>query len=248
MRGASCGRHRQVGNLATTRSKSRKSGSGSVCGDPRYAFAKLSEVVRVLATEPGNAIERIFLSRRILFRLRPNDFPSSLRKEFGAILAEIDKRRTPTGYRMIGRTASRLASRLLDLWHAIGEAIGQIGAGETGLATAKPSAIAVSCDPEAPWSRSSVRFCQYLARPRLPPRLGQFALRAGTPCAMTAIPPITIRGALSSEGASQSAPSASSMREFSGPLAAGTSLNADPAGAHLDSGDHFSLLASPGTS
>src|SRR3954463_9763114 len=54
-----------------------------------------------------------------------------------------------------------------------------------------------------------------------------------TPCAITAIPPITIHGAPTSESAPLSADSASSIRDRSGTRGAGTPLNAGPAAPHL---------------
>jgi hypothetical protein len=54
-----------------------------------------------------------------------------------------------------------------------------------------------------------------------------------TPWAMTAIPPITIHGAPTSDSALLSVASASSIRDLSGSRRAGTLLDADPTTPHL---------------
>src|ERR1041384_4380685 len=54
-----------------------------------------------------------------------------------------------------------------------------------------------------------------------------------TPCAITAIPPITIHGAPVSDSALLSAASASSIRDVSRSRGTGTLLDAGPAATHL---------------
>ncbi|HTA92710.1 MAG TPA: hypothetical protein VK745_24195 [Polyangiaceae bacterium] len=91
--------------------------------DPIYAQAKLREVVRTLATGPGNAVDRVLAARRILWRLNSQDFPGELGRAFTAITADIDGRKKPGGgYQMTPKTGAKFAGRMLDLWYELAEA------------------------------------------------------------------------------------------------------------------------------
>jgi len=91
--------------------------------DPVYAQGKLREVVRVLAVAPGKSVERVAEARGVLLAISEEDFPAALREEFVAILHEIDRRQKKSGgYGMKSKTASKIAARLLDLWHDLAAA------------------------------------------------------------------------------------------------------------------------------
>jgi|SRR6187402_1420053 len=92
-------------------------------GDPQYARGKLNEIVRALATGDGRARERVAAAATTLFfAVTAEDFEGEARAEYVAITNELEKRsKAHGGYRMSNATASRIAHRILDLWHSTRE-------------------------------------------------------------------------------------------------------------------------------
>ena len=88
-------------------------------GDQQYALRKLGQIVATLATEPGDARERVASAYQLLMALADDDFPTALRDDLEQIHREMQRRRrnSPLGkYAWTNRTAARIARRMYDLW------------------------------------------------------------------------------------------------------------------------------------
>jgi hypothetical protein len=82
-----------------------------------YVRGKVAQACRVLATDPGNAANRVAEALRYLGHLQPEDFPTSFRAEYVAIL----KTANSHGRTRRSTTAARLARRIWDLHRELEE-------------------------------------------------------------------------------------------------------------------------------
>ena len=88
--------------------------------DPKHALSKLSEVVRILATHPGVAHERLQEALKVMASVSQDDFVLEARVEYDTITAELEQYAGPggVGYAIDSDVVARsLAGRLIDLWH-----------------------------------------------------------------------------------------------------------------------------------
>lgn len=87
--------------------------------DPQFALDKLSTMVRILATHPGEAHERVHEALRLLAAVSEKDFTSEARTEYAGLIADLQPYAVPDGgYLVSSDVAARsLAGRVIDLWH-----------------------------------------------------------------------------------------------------------------------------------
>ena len=87
--------------------------------DPKFALDKLSSVIRILATHPGVAHERLQEALHLMASVSEQDFALEARTEYIALMAELQPYAAAGGGYVIDSevVARSLAGRLIDLWH-----------------------------------------------------------------------------------------------------------------------------------
>lgn len=83
-----------------------------------FMFEKLSKAMEMLATSPGDARNRVFLSAEFLLQVNPQAVPESVREDViwirGMLKRKGDLKTTFLGTRNV--TASKIAARVLDTY------------------------------------------------------------------------------------------------------------------------------------